>query len=196
MMNAKLESQCLEALIFTPIVKNVLVRYTDGMVSVLSSLREIFKVSDTVFSSARTKYHDLAMRARAEVEKAITGTDTSGLRASFDHSFSLSIPPLSLYCNYRPDAFSDLIFGLPLVNPATSQDIVPKVIRMCIEEVEKRGLDTPKIYPVSRSSSGFGFMFTVAGGFYIQQRHTAGEWKPPNDQVLADANSHSVAAQV
>ncbi|KAF8269717.1 hypothetical protein EI94DRAFT_906828 [Lactarius quietus] len=121
---------CLEALIFTPTVKNVLVRYIGGMVT------------------ARSKNHDLAMSARAEVEKAVAGTDTSGLKASFDHGFSLSIPPLTLYCNYRPDAYSDLIFGLPLANPATNQGHVPKVIRMCIEEVEKRGLDTHKIYSV------------------------------------------------
>ena len=149
--NAKPESQCLEALVFTPTVKNVLVRYTDGMVSVISSHREILRVSDTVRSSARTKYYDLATSARAKVEEAFARTDTSGLRASFDHGFSLSVPPLTLYCNYRPDAYSDLIFGLPSVNPTTSQDNVPKVIRMCIEEVEKRGLETPKIYPVSRS---------------------------------------------
>jgi hypothetical protein len=119
------------------------------------------------------------MSAKEEVEKAFAGTDTSGLRASFDHGFSLSIPPLTLYCNYRPDAYSDLIFGLPLVNPATSQDNVPKVIRMCIEEVEKRGLDTPKIYPVSRSRNRwFGFMFSVTDGFYLQPRYTTGEWSP------------------
>jgi hypothetical protein len=89
------------------------------------------------------------MNARATVEKVFDGTDTSGLRASFGHAFSLSIPPLTLYCNYRPEPYSELIFGVPLLNPATSQDNVPKVIRMCIKEVEKRGLDTHKIYSVS-----------------------------------------------
>ncbi|KAF8269719.1 Rho GTPase activation protein [Lactarius quietus] len=88
------------------------------------------------------------MRAWAAVERAFAGTDTSGVKASFNHNFSLSIPPLTLYCNYRPDAYSDLIFGVPLVNSTTSPDNVPKVIRMCIEEVEKRGLDTRKIYSV------------------------------------------------
>ncbi|KAF8269718.1 Rho GTPase activation protein [Lactarius quietus] len=121
---------CLEALVFTPTVKSVLVKYMGGMVT------------------ARSKNNELAMSARAEVEKAFAGTDTSNLKASFDHNFSLSIPPLTIYCNYRPDASSDLIFGVPLVNPTISQDNVPKVIRMCIEEVEKRGLDTDKIYSV------------------------------------------------
>ncbi|KAH8989327.1 Rho GTPase activation protein [Lactarius hatsudake] len=64
---------------------------------------------------------------------------------SLGHALSFSIPPLTLYCNYRPDAYSDLIFGVPLVDLTTD---VPKVIRMCIEEVEKRGLDTHKIYSV------------------------------------------------
>ncbi|KAH9051865.1 Rho GTPase activation protein, partial [Lactarius vividus] len=40
---------------------------------------------------------------------------------------------------------------------------VPNVIRMCIEEVEKRGLNAHKIYSVSRSSKVFEFMFSVAG---------------------------------
>ncbi|KAH8994650.1 hypothetical protein EDB83DRAFT_2559309, partial [Lactarius deliciosus] len=102
---------CLAALVFTPTVKNVLVKYMDA-------------------------------------QKALAGTDASGLRASFGHALSISIPPLTLYCNYRPDVYSDLIFGVPLVNLSANQDCVPKVIRMCIEEVEKRGLNTHKIYLV------------------------------------------------
>ncbi|KAH8989332.1 Rho GTPase activation protein [Lactarius hatsudake] len=96
-------------------------------------------------TTAFTKRGNLATSTGAEVEKALTGTDTSGLRASLGHALSLSIPPLTLYCNYRPDAYSDLIFGVPLVNLTTD---LPKVIRMCIKEVEKRGLDTHKIYSV------------------------------------------------
>ncbi|KAH9029682.1 hypothetical protein EDB85DRAFT_1508451 [Lactarius pseudohatsudake] len=121
---------CLAGLVFTPTVKNVLVRYTDGM------------------TTAYTKHGNLAMSTSAEVEKTLARTDTSGLRASFDHTLSFSIPPLTLYCNYRPNAYSNLIFGVPLANLTTNQDYVPKVIRMCIEEVEKRGLNAHKIYSV------------------------------------------------
>ncbi len=102
------------------------------------------------------KYDNLAMNTRTEVEKALAGTDTSGLRASFRRALSFSIPPLTLYRNYRPGAYSDLIFGVPLGVPPVELetnenklDNVPKVMRMCIEEVEKRGLDTKKIYSVS-----------------------------------------------
>ncbi|KAH9020709.1 Rho GTPase activation protein [Lactarius hengduanensis] len=92
------------------------------------------------------KYDNLAMSTRAEVAKALAGTDTSGLTASFRHSLSLSVPPLALYCNHLPDAYSDLIFGVPFLDLTTNEDNVPKVMRMCIDEVEKRGLNTHKIY--------------------------------------------------
>ncbi|KAH9051873.1 hypothetical protein EDB87DRAFT_630949 [Lactarius vividus] len=119
---------CLEELVFTPTVQNVLVKYVDGL------------------TTAYTKHGNLAMSISAEVEKALARKDASGLRASFGHALSFSIPPLTLYCNYRPNAYLDLIFGVPLVNLTSNQDYVPNVIRMCIEEVEKRGLNTKGIY--------------------------------------------------
>ncbi|KAH9037697.1 hypothetical protein EDB84DRAFT_1560529 [Lactarius hengduanensis] len=121
---------CLGKLVFTPIVMDVLVNYMDGL------------------TEACTKRGNLATNTGAEVENALTGTDTSGLRMSLGHALAFSIPPFTLYCNYRPDAYSDLIFGVPLVNLTTDQDNVPRVVRMCIEEVEKRGLNIHKIYSV------------------------------------------------
>ncbi|KAI9439451.1 Rho GTPase activation protein, partial [Lactarius psammicola] len=121
---------CLEELVFTPTTKDVLVKYMEGM------------------NIACAKYDNLAKSTRAEVENVLAGTDTSDLRASFRRDLSFSIPPLTFYRNYRPGAYSDpdLIFGVPLVELKTDQDNVPKVMRMCIEEVEKRGLNTNKIY--------------------------------------------------
>ncbi|KAH9178826.1 Rho GTPase activation protein [Lactarius sanguifluus] len=102
----------------------------DGMTSVLLSLCEIFEDS-------------------AEVDKGLARPETYSLRASFRRAHSLSIPPCTLYRNYHPGAHSDSIFGVPLVD-VTCRDSVPKVIRMCIEEVEKRGLNTKKIYSLRR----------------------------------------------
>ncbi|KAH9008426.1 hypothetical protein EDB83DRAFT_2531807 [Lactarius deliciosus] len=147
---------CLEGLVFTPTVQNVLVKYMDGL------------------TTAYTKHGNLAMSISTQVEKTLAGTDTSGLRASFGHALSFSIPPLTHYCNYRPNAYSNLIFGVPLVNLTANQDNVPKVIRMCIEEVEKRGLNTKGIYSVGHphdaevlelrrrfeSEKSFSFSFT------------------------------------
>ncbi|KAH9161827.1 hypothetical protein EDB89DRAFT_2080249 [Lactarius sanguifluus] len=140
---------CLEDLVFTTTVKNALAKYMDGMVV------------------ACVKYDNLAMSTRAEVEKALAGIDTSGLAASFRHSLSISIPPLALYCNHRPDAYSDLIFGVPLVDLTTNEDNVPKVMRMCTEEVEKRGLNTHKIYSLRRRlETEKSFSFSPTGNIH------------------------------
>ena len=78
----------------------------------------------------------------------MSGIDTSDLRMSFRRAIAFSTPPLTLYCNYRPGVYSTLIFGVPLVDLVSNEDEVPKVMRMCIEEVEKRGLHIGNIYSV------------------------------------------------
>ncbi|KAF8269708.1 Rho GTPase activation protein [Lactarius quietus] len=119
---------CLEEFIFTATVKDVLVKYMDGMMKVCA------------------KYDGLAKSTGEEVQKALRRTDSSDLRASFCRALSFSIPPPTIYCH--SDTYSELIFGIPLVNLTTDEDNVPKVMRMCIEEVEKRGLNTRRIYSV------------------------------------------------
>ena len=90
------------------------------------------------------------MSARVEVGKALASQDTSGtdLRAFFRRGLSFSIPPPTFYRSYCLGSHSGLVFGVPLVDLATDEDKVPKVLRMCIEEVEKRGLNTIRIYSV------------------------------------------------
>ena len=109
-------------------------------------------------SAASENYGNTATSTRVEVEKALTERDISesGLRESFRRSRSFSIPPLTFYRNYCPGVYpemipdSGMIFGVPLVDVATNQDNVPKVIKICIEEVEKGGLDAKGIYSVSQ----------------------------------------------
>jgi hypothetical protein len=141
--------QCLEEVVFMPTVEDVLVKYMDGITSVLLNLPGIFENLTLVCSTTWARHDDLAKNTRAEVHQALAGTDTSDLRASFRRTLSFSVPPLTLYRNYHPGAYSDLIFGVPLVDVETNEDKVPKVLRMCIEEVEKRGLNTKGIYSVS-----------------------------------------------
>jgi hypothetical protein len=103
---------------------------------------------DTASSTACAGYDDLAKSTRAEAEKVLAGTDTSDLKASFRRALSFSIPPPTLYRNNRPGAYSESIFGVPLEDLETNRDNVPKVMRMCTEEIEKRGLNTTEIYSV------------------------------------------------
>ena len=59
-----------------------------------------------------------------------------------------------LYYNYHVGECRDLIFGVSLADYATargSENDVPIVLRLCIEEIDKRGLDAEGIYRVSPS---------------------------------------------
>ena len=114
------------------------------------------RVSDTECSKACAIHDDIAKSAGAEVVNALGGTDTSDLKVSFRRALSFSTPPITLYRNYHPSGYSHLIFGVPLVgHGVVTEDKVPKVMRMCIDEIEKRGLDTDKIYSVSLPSAMF-----------------------------------------
>ena len=122
--------------------------------------------SDLACSKACAKNDDIAKRTGAEVENALGGTDTSDLKASFRQALSFSTPPIILYRNYRPFGCSS-IFGAPLV---VLEEKVPKVMRMCIEEVEKRGLNTYKIYSV-RLLSMHVFQYAKCPSQYVTQMY-------------------------
>ena len=54
---------------------------------------------------------------------------------------------------------NDLIFGFSLVDYATANGLpegsIPKIVRICIEEIDKRGLETEGIYRVSLRHPNF-----------------------------------------
>ncbi|KAI9455782.1 hypothetical protein BJY52DRAFT_1278579 [Lactarius psammicola] len=119
----------------TETVKKVLVKYTDTTVTTC------------------TMHNDLAMNARSAVEKISAETDTSIQAASLRSSLALSIPPRTLYYNYDVGECPDLIFGVSLADYVTArecQNNVPNILRLCIEEVDKRGLEAEGIYMLSR----------------------------------------------
>lgn len=63
------------------------------------------------------------------------------------------MPKQTLYSNYHIGDCNDLIFGVNLVDYANSRGLhdgdVPKIVRICIAEVDKRGLTSEGIYRVS-----------------------------------------------
>jgi hypothetical protein len=140
----------------------------DGIMSVSLASPEIVENFDIACSTASAKYDKLAISTTVEVKKVLARKDTSesDLRASFGRVLSISIPPTPFYRNYCPSAHLDsgLIFGVPLVDLETNQDNDSKVMGICIEEVEKRGLDTKNIYVVSFSKRVLEFVFSFSGG--------------------------------
>jgi hypothetical protein len=129
--------------------------------------------SDMACSKACTDHKDIAKSTEVEVENTLDGTDAdtsddSDLKVSFRRAISFSTPPPVLYRSNHPGGYSNLIFGDPLVEHGVNKEKVPKLMRMCIDEVEKRRLNDDGIYWVSLPLSYvFGFMLKfIPGGFY------------------------------
>lgn len=89
-----------------------------------------------------------------------------GVNAYISQSLASSIPPPVLYHNFHVGECRDLIFGFSLQDYATARDLpegeIPKVVRICIEEVDRRGLNAEGIYRVS-SCSVFSFVPPLPG---------------------------------
>jgi hypothetical protein len=86
------------------------------------------------------------------VENVSAENDTAVLSASLRRSTALSNPRPIFYYNYHVGECPDLVFGRKLVDYATargSENDVPKILRVCIEEVNRRGLNAEGIYRVS-----------------------------------------------
>ncbi|KAH8984614.1 hypothetical protein EDB92DRAFT_2105910 [Lactarius akahatsu] len=85
------------------------------------NLEDGYNEPETFCNTTSKTYHDLAMSAKPGVWRALNGSDGSDLTGSFRRAFSISVPPLTLYRNYRSSGYSNLVFGVPVVDPTVNQ---------------------------------------------------------------------------
>ena len=79
--------------------------------------------------------------------------DVAKFKSSIPRSLASAIPDPILYEHGLVGECNDLIFGFSLVDYATAKCLpegsIPKIVRICIEEIDKRGLESEGIYRVS-----------------------------------------------
>lgn len=79
--------------------------------------------------------------------------DMAGVSSFIQHSMLSAIPKPIPYYNFFVGECGDLIFGFSLIDYATARNLpdgeIPKIVRLCIEEVDKRGLECEGLYRVS-----------------------------------------------
>jgi hypothetical protein len=150
-------------------MKGVLERYTDNMTCVLlPSRRRLLSDSNKRLglvwfglvwldggdenSATMTTQTQLATHLRAFVDRIAPGADAAALASRLPRALASSVPRPTLYYNYRVGECEDLLFGVSLVDYATSRALadgdMPKIVRLCIAEIEARGLDAEGIYRV------------------------------------------------
>jgi hypothetical protein len=133
-------------------VKKVLEKYTDNMMCDPPVVPNYFVAYCRDSATTTTQTH-LSSHARNAVSKISPEKDASLLTSHISKSLASAIPKPILYYNYRVGECSDLIFGVSLVDYATARNLpdgeVPKIVRICVKEVDERGLNNEGIYRVS-----------------------------------------------
>lgn len=95
--------------------------------------------------------------------------DSAKLHSLIPRSLASAIPEPILYEHGQVGECSDLIFGFSLVDYATEKGLsegeTPRIIRLCVREIDKRGLEAEGIYRVSETSIAFdreyGFLHEI-----------------------------------
>ena len=92
------------------------------------------------------------------VEKIAPQRDSAAIAENIPRMLAAATPKPVYYYNYNVGECKDLIFGVSLVDYATARGLpdgeIPKIVRICIQDIEQRGLDAEGIYRVSAGLEG------------------------------------------
>lgn len=90
---------------------------------------------------------------RGGISKISPEKDRNRFTSHIPRSLASAIPDPILYHHGQVGECHDLVFGFSLLDYATTKNLpegeVPKIVRVCIAEIDKRGLDSEGIYRVS-----------------------------------------------
>lgn len=110
------------------------------------------KYTDNMIATNATQTQ-LSVHARNNVDKISPEKDVARLVAHTPRSLASAIPDPILYEHGLVGSCNDLIFGFSLADYATAKCLregeIPKIVRICIEEIDKRGLESEGIYRIS-----------------------------------------------
>lgn len=113
------------------------------------------------FSATSTTQTQLSVHARSVVDKISPEIDASKLAAYIPRSLASAIPERTLYEHGQVGECNDLIFGFSLVDYAMSHSLqegeAPKIVQICINEIDQRGLESEGIYRVHAFRTEFEF---------------------------------------
>lgn len=88
-------------------------------------------------------------------DKIVPQQDGAAIAANIPRMLAIMVPRPIHYYNFTVGECKDLIFGVSLVDYGTArgplEGDIPKIIRICIEDIDRRGLDAEGIYRVSKN---------------------------------------------
>ncbi|KZT65545.1 RhoGAP-domain-containing protein [Daedalea quercina L-15889] len=154
-------------------VKSVLQQYTDNMIATCATQSQICE------------------HGRRSVARISPGRDSSTVGYNIPRLLAAAIPRPVYYYNYTVGECKDLIFGVSLVDYATARNLhgvegeqgVPKIVRICVRDIEKRGIECEGIYRVSGKHASVREL-----QHKIERNEAAFQFNPAVDDVYAVAS--------
>ncbi|KAH9836530.1 RhoGAP-domain-containing protein, partial [Rhodofomes roseus] len=154
-------------------VKSVLQRYTDNMVATCATQSQICE------------------HGRRSVQRISSARDSAIVGYNIPRLLAAAIPKPVYYYNYNVGECKDLIFGVSLVDYATARNLqgaegeqgVPKIVRICVKEIDKRGLECEGIYRVSGKHASVREL-----QHKVERNESAFQFNPAIDDVYAVAS--------
>lgn len=114
--------------------------------------RILQRYSDNLQATCKTEA-SLAEGLLPQIQKISPEKDVLKVTANIPRSLALAVPDPILYEHGQVGSCNDLLFGFSLVDYATSKGLhdgqIPKIVRICIDAIDKRGLNSEGIYRVS-----------------------------------------------
>uniref|UniRef100_D8PRV3 Rho-GAP domain-containing protein n=1 Tax=Schizophyllum commune (strain H4-8 / FGSC 9210) TaxID=578458 RepID=D8PRV3_SCHCM len=150
-------------------VKVVLARYTDNLIATTTTETQI------------------TTHAKPMVDKISPERDVQRMTSFIPRAIASATPEQVHYEHGLQGVCSDLIFGISLTDYATGKNIrdgeIPRIVRLCIEEIDKRGLDAEGIYRVSGRHSN-----VVMLQHEVEKNEQAFRFDPQRDDVYVIAS--------
>jgi hypothetical protein len=112
----------------------------------------MFCLRSTSSATTTTQTH-LSEHVREYIERISPAVDVGAVTQRISRAIASAVPAPVLYHNYVVGECNDLIFGVSLGDYAHARNLpdgeIPKIVRLCIAEVDARGLECEGIYRVT-----------------------------------------------
>ncbi|KAI0662467.1 RhoGAP-domain-containing protein [Cubamyces menziesii] len=148
------------------------------------TVKKVLEVYVDNLTAAAATQSQLCEHGRRMVEKIAPQRDSAAIAENIPRMLAAATPKPVYYYNYNVGECKDLIFGVSLVDYATARGLpdgeIPKIIRICIQDIEQRGLDAEGIYRVSGRHAAVQEL-----QHKIERNEAAFQFNPTTDDVYS-----------
>ncbi|KAI0768636.1 hypothetical protein BD413DRAFT_563758 [Trametes elegans] len=148
------------------------------------TVKKVLEVYTDNLTAAAATQSQLCEHGRRMVEKISPERDSTALSSNIPRLLVAATPKPIYYYNYNVGECKDLIFGVSLVDYATARGLsdgeIPKIVRICIDDIEQRGLDAEGIYRVSGRHAAVQEL-----QHKIERNEAAFQFNPTTDDVYS-----------